>query len=137
MASTILDRKTAIKQSVDGDELLALEYLIPDNSVATFQVDIRAMELATGDSLAITRVGSFKRAGTSDAAVITLTPQNPPAVALSQLFTELEGDSKDVAAWDTVVTLSGQKLQIKVQGEANKTIEWNLLLRIDQFSVLG
>lgn len=131
-----IDRKSTIKTTTDGVELLAMTYTIPDDSVATFRLDVRAIELATGNAAFMSFTGGFKRAGAGDAEVMTLVPANPPAAALAENVTDLEGQSKDVAAWDSSVELSGEGILMKIQGEADKTIEWNVRLQIDTFSPL-
>lgn len=137
MASTILDRKTVITQTTDATELTALTYTIPDDAVATFRLGVRAMELASGDSAFMLFVGGFKRAGTGNATAITSVQGNLPVHVLASDLFSLSIDARDDEAWDADIVLSGNDLQVKVTGEASKTIEWNLRLEIDQFSVLG
>lgn len=119
--------------TVDGVEAVLLAFNVQPDATATYQLNVRAMEKATGDAAFFQEVGGFKRVGSGDSSVITLVPSSPAAAALSQRFTDLEGESKDCSAWSCVAELSGAGIVVKVTGETGKDITWNALLLIDQF----
>lgn len=120
-------------ETLDAAQVTLLAFNVQPDSIATFKLAIRAMDKATGDAAFFQFVGGLKRPGSGDAEVVTLVPNNPPAAALMQNFTDLEGGSKDVQAWDAIVELSGAGVVVKVTGTSGAAITWNALLLIDQF----
>lgn len=90
---------------------------LADQRTITMKILVWGREAATGDQAKYLIEAEFGRDGTS---------------TVLELDTAFLVAREDQAAWDVTLVISSQDIQIKVTGEASKTIEWRCQLEVSE-----
>lgn len=105
-------------QTTDGTPQSAGTFQVPENTQVNLDVKVKAFA-TDGTSKVFYHKGAIKRAGSQDCSLIS---------TLQDLINDL------LVGWTFQATASGAELQLTIQGENGKTINWSLSGTIEFFT---
>ncbi len=106
----VLPTEQNVVQTTDATQTVLATVEVPDDTTLTLTVWVSAFRTGTEEVAGFQRRIVAKRFGGGGAALVDLPDED---------FERLEN-----SAWDVDVDVSGNNVEVKVTGEAAKTINW-------------